>query len=71
MRTTITISLTESLKKEADKLVKEDHFSSVSELFRRSLDLYKKERLLAELRESQLEVRRGKSKVLSSLRNLA
>ena len=70
MRKIINISLPEELKKEVGKVVKSGRYATASEFFRDLIRLWKEEELLQELRESQLEIARGKGKVLKSLKDL-
>ena len=56
-----------SLKKNVDLAVKEGNYASVSEFFRDAIRLWENDRLVKELKESQLEARTGKVKLLHSL----
>ena len=70
MRTTLNISMPASLKKNVDRMVKEYGYASVSELFRDAFRVWERERLIRDLKESQLEARKGKYKKLRSLKDL-
>ena len=59
-----------SLKKEVDSYVKEGQYSSTSEFFRDMIRTWKRNNLLAGLRESQKEFRAGKAKRLTSFKDL-
>ena len=70
MRTSSNISMPPALKREVDREVKEGNYASVSEFFRDLLREWRNVKLIREIRESQLEARAGKTKVLRSLRDL-
>ncbi len=59
-----------SLKKSVDVAVKEGKYASVSEFFRDAMRAWENERLIRELKESQIEARAGKVKLLRSLKDL-
>ena len=59
-----------AMKREVDKEVKAGKYASVSEFFRDTWRVWKEDRLLQELRESQAEITRGRGKVLRSLADL-
>ena len=59
-----------SLKKNVDLAVKEGNYASVSEFFRDAIRALENDRLINELKESQLEARAGKVKLLRSLKDL-
>jgi len=71
MRKIINISFSEKLALELEKRVKRGRYSSKSEYFR---DLFREkleeEDLIKNVRISQEEIRRGKGKVLRSLKDL-
>lgn len=50
--------------------VKEGKYASVSEFFRDAMRAWENERLIRELKESQIEARAGKVKLLRSLKDL-
>lgn len=58
------------LKREVYQEVKKGNYASVSEFFRDTLREWKNAKLIRDIRESQLEARAGKTKVLRSLRDL-
>ena len=70
MRTIINISMPPELKKDIDRAVREGQYASTSEFFRDILRLWKKQRLYDDLQESQKEIKRGKGKILRSLRDV-
>ncbi len=70
MRTTLNISIPPDLRREIDKDIKEGNYASTSEFFRDTWREWKNAKLIRELRQSQLEARDGKTKVLKSLRDL-
>ena len=58
-----------SLKKSVDLAVKEGNYSSVSEFFRDAIRVWENNQLVKELKESQIEARAGKVKLLRSLKD--
>jgi len=70
MRNIVTISMPLGLKKQVDKVVAEENYSSVSEFFRDAVRAWENERLVRELKESQRDARMGRFKKLSSFRDL-
>ncbi|HRZ30323.1 MAG TPA: ribbon-helix-helix domain-containing protein [Candidatus Paceibacterota bacterium] len=70
MRTTLNISMPVEFKKSVDLAVKEGKYASVSEFFRDTFRAWENERLVRELKESQLAGRRGEFKILHSLGDL-
>lgn len=70
MRNIINISLPEKMKKAVEESVKKGHFSTKSEFFRMLLRLWMEGKLAQELEESRKELRRGKGKLLKSLKDL-
>jgi Arc/MetJ-type ribon-helix-helix transcriptional regulator len=70
MRTTLNISMPVALKKSVDLAVKEGSYASVSEFFRDAVRAWEEQQLIKELRESQIEARAGKVKLLRSLKDL-
>lgn len=70
MRNIVNISLSSKLAEEVEKAVAKGNYATKSEFFRDLLRLWKEEQVLHELRQSQLEVARGKGKKLRSLRDL-
>lgn len=59
-----------SLKKNVDLAVKHGNYASVSEFFRDAIRAWENERLTKELKQSQIEARMGKMKLLHSLKDL-
>lgn len=59
-----------SLKKEIDGYVKEGSYASTSEFFRDVIRAWKRERLIADIRESQRDFKAGRYKVLRSFKDL-
>jgi len=70
MRKIINISLPEELNKEVNVAVKSGRYATKSEFFRDLLRLWREEKLLQELKQSQDEIAKGKGKILKSLRSL-
>lgn len=70
MRTTLNISMPASLKKSVNRAVKEGNYASVSEFFRDAIKALENERLIRELKDSQVQARAGKVKLLRSLKDL-
>lgn len=59
-----------SLKKSVNRAVKEGNYASVSEFFRDAIKALENERLIRELKDSQVQARAGKVKLLRSLKDL-
>ena len=70
MRSIVTISLPEELKKEMDKAVKGGRYASKSEFMRHLFRLWEEEKVAQELRKSREEILTGKGKTLKSLKDL-
>lgn len=70
MRSIINISLPSSLATIVGKNVVDGHYASTSEFFRNLLRLWLDGKLAEELEESRVELRRGRGKVLRSLKDL-
>jgi len=70
MRKTLNISLPAPLKKSVERMVKEEGYASVSELFRDALRAWEDERLYQSVMQSRQDIARGKYKTLRSLRDL-
>lgn len=70
MRSVLNVSLPTIMAEKVRHEVKRGNYASVSEFFRALIREWEEERILAELRESQREVVRGKARVLHSLRDL-
>lgn len=70
MRNIINISLPAKLSAEVAKSVKKGRFSTRSEFFRMLVRLWLEGKLAEELEESREELRRGKGKLLRSLKDL-
>lgn len=70
MRSIINISLPEKMAKVVEESVKKEHFSTKNEFFRMLLRLWMEGKLAEELEESRKEIRRGKGKLLKSLKDL-
>jgi len=66
----MTISMPTGTKKAIDRNVKEYNYSSVSEFIRDSVRAWEDERLVKELKESQMDALKGKAKLLRSLKDL-
>lgn len=66
MRTIVNISLPEDVAKEVKAVVKRERFASTSEFFRSLL----RERFAEGLKEERIAFRKGKYKVLRSLKDL-
>lgn len=58
------------LKKQVDRIIKEENYASASEFFRDAFREWENAKLIQGIRESQLEARAGKTKILRSLRDL-
>jgi len=59
-----------ALAEEVNKAVKEGNFASKSEFIRDLLREWKTKKLLADIKQSRLEIAQGKGKVLRSLKDL-
>jgi Arc/MetJ-type ribon-helix-helix transcriptional regulator len=70
MRNIISISLPMGLKKQVDKVVKEENYGSVSEFFRDAVRAWQEEQLYQSVLISEKEFNEGKGKKLRSLRDL-
>ena len=70
MRNVINISLPPKMTEEVEKNIKDGNFSTKSEFFRMLLRLWMEGKLVQELEESRKEMRRGKGKLLKSLKEL-
>lgn len=70
MRTTLNISMPVSLKRSVDMAIKEGRYASASEFFRDAVRVWTNNQLIKELKESQIEARAGKVKLLRSLKDL-
>ncbi len=70
MRQVINISMPKDMVSFVKKEVKAGKYASVSEFFRALLRDYEEQRVLADLQESERELRAGKGKVLRSLKDL-
>ncbi len=70
MRNIVNISLPKELNKEVEKAVKSGRYASKSEFFRDLIRLWREERLLDEIMESEKEFAEGKGKILRSLKDL-
>ena len=66
----MNISFPPELKQEVDRAVKAGQYGTRSEFFRDLMRLWREEEVLRELRESQMEIARGKGKVLRSFKDL-
>lgn len=69
-RNIINISLPPKMAQRVRKVAKENEYASLSEFFRDLVRDYDERERLAQLRESQDEVRAGKGKTLRSLKDL-
>ena len=70
MRSIMNISLPATLANEVRKEVKTGNFASTSEFFRHLWRSWKAEQVAIEIRASERDFAKGKSKVLKSLRDL-
>lgn len=70
MRNIINISLPEKMVKAIEDGIKRGHFASRSEFFRMLLRLWMEGKLLQELEESHQELKKGRGKLLKSLKDL-
>ena len=70
MRNIISISLPIGLKKQVERTVKEENYSSVSEFFRDAVRAWEEEQLYQSVLRSEKEFAEGKGKRLRSLKDL-
>ena len=70
MRTIINISMPPELVRDMNMEVKKGKFASKSEFFRHLLRMWNTHKLSEELKKEQKEFRKGKYKVLKSLKSL-
>ena len=70
MRTIINISLPEKMAREIEGEIKKERFSTKSEFFCMLVRLWLEKELSEDLEESRKELRRGKGKLLRSLKEL-
>jgi len=70
MRATLNISMPVALKREVDKIVKEESYASVSEFFRATIRAWQDEQLYKSVLQSEKEFAQGKGKRLRSLADL-
>lgn len=70
MRNIINLSLPQKLAEVVEQNVKRGHFSSKSEFFRMLLRLWMEGKLAEELEDSRQELRKGRGKLLKSLKEL-
>lgn len=70
MRQTVSISLSPVLKKEVDEIVQSGMYSSTSEFIRDAIRTFKEKAIIADLKKSQAQARKGKITKLTSLRDL-
>ncbi len=70
MRSIINISLPLKTAENIKKEIRAGGFASTSEFFRHLLREYDEAKLLAKLRRSRAEIKKGKGKVLRSLKEL-
>ncbi len=70
MRTVVNISLPLTMVKVVETTVKKQSYASKSEFFRMLLRLWMEGQLKEELEESRSELKKGKGKLLKSLKNL-
>ena len=59
-----------NLKKEVERVVKEESYSSVSEFFRDAIRAWREEQLYQSVLQSEKEFAQGKGKRLRSLKDL-
>lgn len=70
MRTIINISLPKELNNIVKRAIKRGKFATKSEFFRSLIRMWEEEQLLADVKESEREIRSGKGIKLKSLRDL-
>lgn len=70
MRDVINISMPSEMVKDVNMEIKSGKFASKSEFFRHLLRLWNTQKLARELKDEQKEFRKGKYKVLRSLKEL-
>lgn len=70
MRSIINISLPEKTAEKIKKEIKIGGFASTSEFFRHLLREYEEAKLLAKLKLSRAEIKKGRGKTLHSLKDL-
>lgn len=70
MRNIINISLPASMVEEVRNEVKKGGYASVSEYIRHIIRSYREERLYKNVQESVAQFKKGKGKVLTSLKDL-
>ncbi len=70
MRNVVNISLPTELKSEVEKAVKSGEYATKSEFFRHLLRIWQEEQALKELGKSRKEIKRGKGRILRSLKDL-
>lgn len=70
MREIINISLPSELKNEVEMAVKNGKYATTSEFFRDLFRLWREDKLLRELKDSQREILTGRGRVLKSLKTL-
>lgn len=70
MRSIVNISLPQQLNDVVEKAVESGKFATKSEFFRHTLRLWMENNLYEELEKSKKELKEGKGKVLTSLKDL-
>lgn len=70
MRAILNISMPQKLKDEIELEVKKGGYISKSEFLRDVIRSWKRQQLLKEIEQSELEFKQGKARVLKSLRDL-
>ena len=69
-RDILNISFPPDLRQKVDAAVAKGLYASRSEFFRNLMRFWEEDEILRELRESQIEIARGKGKALRSLKDL-
>ncbi len=70
MRSIINISLPKEMAKAVEEGARKGHFSTKSEFFRMLVRSWMEGKLALDLEESRRDIRRGKGRVLRSLKDL-
>lgn len=70
MRAVLNISLPQTMAEEVKEHVKEGHYATVSEFFRKLVRDWQEERELRDLKASETDFKAGRYRVLKSLKDL-